>query len=216
MAAKQRKRFAMSRRRRNGLLTLAILAVSSLFWIDHRYGAGVRTEIVRHAHWGLDGFKYHEKPFSVVSVVDGDTLDIDVPDTNGDYTRVRLLGIDTPETKDPRVGVMYYGPEASAFAAALAEGKTVTVLLDTVSDVRDIYGRLLAYIRLPDGRILNEELIAAGFGYADLRFAHSHFDRYVRLQEQAIQTQSGLWKDVARDQLPRWLQREHPDLPIKP
>jgi micrococcal nuclease len=216
MAAKKRQRHAMSRHRRSGLLLLAMAAVSACVWLDRHYGGGIRTEIVQHAHWGLDGLKYQDKPFAVVSVVDGDTLDLDVPDGPDDHTRVRLLGIDTPETKDPRVGLMYYGPEASAFAEALVDGKTVTVILDTVGDVRDIYGRLLAYIQLEDGRVLNEELLAGGFGYADLRFEHSYFDRYVLLQQQAMDKQAGLWKEVSRDQLPKWLQRERPDLPVRP
>lgn len=206
----------MSRRRRKGLLLLLIMTVSVCVWLDRRHGGGVRTEIIQHARWGADGFKYHEKSFTVVNVVDGDTLDIDVPDGTDKRTRIRLLGIDTPETKDRRVDVMYYGPEASAYATMLTEGKTVTVVLDTVGDVRDFYGRLLAYIRLEDGRVLNEELIAGGFGYADLRFKHSCFDRYVRLQQQAMDAQAGLWKGVTRDHLPKWLQRERPDLLPEP
>ena len=107
---------------------------------------------------------------------------------------------------------MYYGAEATAFAKQLADGKEVAVIIDTVSDVRDMYDRLLAYIRLDDGRVLNEELIVNGFAYADLRFRHSQYDRYVRLQQKASQQKTGLWKDVTRDQLPKWLQRESPDL----
>jgi len=213
---KKRRRLAMSRRRRNSLLLLATLTLLACAWVDRQFCGGVRSAIVHQAHWGRDGFKYHNNSFRVTNVVDGDTLDIDIPDGSKDYTRVRLLGIDTPETKDPRVGRMFYGPEATDFAKSLAESKTVTVLLDPIGDVRDFYGRLLAYIHLPDGRILNEELIVNGFGYADLRFKHSQFDRYVVLQQHAMDAQTGLWKDVSSQQLPRWLQRQRPDLPVRP
>ena len=74
--------------------------------------------------------KYHAKTFTVVNVVDGDTIDIDAADGKYDHTRVRLWGIDTPETKNPKTGVMYFGPEAAEFTKELALGKPVTVYLD--------------------------------------------------------------------------------------
>ncbi len=57
-----------------------------------------------------------------------------------------------------------------------------------------------------------EELIIGGVAYADLRFAHSAYDEYVGLQEEAIAGKVGLWKNVTREQLPKWLQREMPEL----
>ena len=195
------------------MFVLVLIAVSIGVLVDRHFGSDVRTGIIEYAHRGLDGLKYHGKTFAVANVVDGDTLDIDVPDGPNKFTRIRLLGIDTPETKDPRVEVMFYGPEASAFAKELTEKKPVRVILDTVGDVRDIYGRLLGYIQLDDGRVLNEELIVNGFGYADLRFNHSQYDRYVALQQRAMNAQAGLWREVSREQLPSWLQRLRPDLP---
>jgi len=88
----------------------------------------------------------------------------------------------------------------------------VTVLLDTVAEQRDRYGRLLAHIRLPDGSILGERLIAEGYGYADSRFEHSSYDKYAQSQEQAIEKKMGLWAGINRSQLPDWLRRRRPDL----
>src|SRR5690606_19653965 len=105
-----------------------------------------------------------------------DTLDIAAADGDMATTRIRLIGVDTPETQHPTGGPMYYGQEATDFAKRLAEGRQVTVLLDTVSDERDRYGRLLAYVVLPDGRVLNEVMIREGYGYADSRFRHSRYD----------------------------------------
>lgn len=212
MAKKTRQVFAMSRRRRNGLFVLCIAILLTVVWLDRQYGAGLRKEIAQRAKWGVDGWKYHGKTFTVVKIVDGDTLDLAIGDGKFDNTRVRLLGMDSPETKSPKVPAMYYGAEATAFAEQLADGKEVTVIIDTVGDVRDMYDRLLAYIRLDDGRVLNEELIVNGCAYADLRFRHSQYDRYVRLQQKAMEQKAGLWKNVTTEQLPKWLQRESPDL----
>ena len=71
---------------------------------------------------------------------------------------------------------------------------------------------MLAYIRLPDKTILNEQIITKGFGYADLRFRHSRYDKFMQLQNQAIKDKTGLWKKAKRSQLPKWLQRERPML----
>ncbi|MCE5184541.1 MAG: thermonuclease family protein [Planctomycetaceae bacterium] len=107
---------------------------------------------------------------------------------------------------------MYFGPEATEFTASRALNQQVTILIDTASDERDRYGRLLAYVRLPDGTILNEELVRCGFGYAYLTYPHSHFEDYRQLMDQAMQEERGLWKEVKRDQLPKWLQQKRPEL----
>ncbi len=156
--------------------------------------------------------KYHAQTFTVVKVVDGDTIDIDIPDEPYEHTRIRLWGIDTPETKNPNVGVMYFGPEAAEFATKLVLGKPVTVYLDEGNNTRGKYGRLLAYVQLPDGRFLNEVLLTEGFAYADLRFRHSFYNRYKQLDASARGLKKGLWEKVTRDQLPEWLQQRKPNL----
>lgn len=161
---------------------------------------------------GFDGFTYHGKKFTVVNIVDGDTLDIDYPDGDKDFTRIRLLGVDTPETKHPRIPVMYYGPEATAFVEQLAGSRKVTIVLDPTKPTRGKYGRLLAYIYLPDGRCLNEELILDGFAYAYLPYRHQHSDLYLVMQLQAMTQKKGLWANVTRKQLPQWLQDANPTL----
>ena len=154
--------------------------------------------------------KYHGKSFLVAKVVDGDTIDIDIPDEPYEHTRVRLWGIDTPETKSEEFGVMYFGPQAAEFTGKLVSDKTVEVYLDT-----DKYNRLLAYIKLDDGKILNEELIRQGFAYADLRFRHSYYNKYQQLQAATKSTKKGLWKEATREQLPEWLQGMKPKLLLK-
>lgn len=210
---KKTARYAMSRSQRNALIGAFLFFVVPLVIVVDRQLAGVlQTVLQRTATGSPDRQKYHGRAFTVLEVIDGDTLDIDIPDKDFPDTRVRLLGVDTPETRHPTVGLMYYGPEASAFTKRLAEGRTVTILLDTVGDQRDRYGRLLAYVRLPDGRSLNEELIRTGHAYAYLSFRHSYSDDYERLMEQAMAEQTGLWNEVTRDQLPNWLKQKRPEL----
>jgi micrococcal nuclease len=102
-------------------------------------------------------------PPVVVSVVDGDTVRIDL---GSRVETVRLIGIDTPETKHPTEPVGCYGPEASARTEELlAPGTEVTVERD--AEERDRYGRLLAYVvRRTDGTFVNLELARGGFADA--------------------------------------------------
>jgi micrococcal nuclease len=210
---KFRRLYAMSRKKKNILLLMFFFFIlPALVALDHMGGASVRQAVRRSLYGSPDWKNYHQTAFSVAEVIDGDTIDLAIPDAKYPTTRVRLLGVDTPETRNPQTGVMYYGPEASAFTKKLCENQQVTVLLDAVADQRDKYGRLLAYIRLPDGSILNQRLIAEGFGYADLRFEHSFYDSYALLQEEVVRDKKGLWEGVTRAQLPQWLQKQRPDL----
>ena len=212
LAGAGKKRYAMSRRRLNTFWVLCILLAAVVVSVDRRAGRSRRQWTEQWGSKAGDAAKYHLKTFTAVNVVDGDTLDIDIADGEYARTRVRLLGVDTPETVDDRVGPMYFGEEATRFARQLAMDKEVTVLIDPIGDVRDRYGRLLAYLRLPDGTTLNEQLVRTGHGYADLRFTHSEFEKYVQLQEDAIRQGVGLWQEVTKDQMPGWLQRERPGI----
>lgn len=198
----------MSRRRKNGIVFLCLLFLTLLVLLDHGR-TGRRLQFPPKSEEKTKVFdleKYHGKTFTVVHVIDGDTIDIDVPDGRYERTRIRLLGIDTPETGGEKSGVMYFGPEASEFTKKLALGKSVTVYLDSPNPTRGKYGRLLAYVKLPDGRFLNEVLLTKGFAYADTRFSHSFYNKYRQLQAVARSDKKGLWQNVTPDQLPEWLQ----------
>jgi micrococcal nuclease len=96
-------------------------------------------------------------PAQVTAVIDGDTVDVAVA---GRRERVRLLGVDTPETVDPHKPVGCYGPEAAAFTNRRLAGRTVRLRFDRQR--RDRYGRLLAYLEV-GGRRFNDELLAGGY-----------------------------------------------------
>ncbi|NLX14120.1 MAG: hypothetical protein GXY44_10775 [Phycisphaerales bacterium] len=156
---------------------------------------------------GTDHDRYHNKTVTCVRVVDGDTLIIDVPDGNKDHTRVRLWGVDTPETdKSPR-GAGYFGAEASEFARRMVEGKPVRIVL-VPARPRDRYERLLAYVYLADSKtMLNEELLAQGYAYADHRFDHPWKQHFADLEKTARSKKLGLWENVTPDQYPEWRKR---------
>jgi micrococcal nuclease len=199
--------FAMSRRRKNGIIFLCLLVVMFLIWLDrdligHRWQLPAKSEEQAKAS---DVEKYHGKTFTIVNVIDGDTFDIDIPDGRCERTRIRLLGIDTPETRSEEFGVMYFGPEAADFTKKSALGKSVTIYLDPPNPTRGKYGRLLAYVKLPDGGFLNEVILTEGYAYADTRFSHSFYNKYRQLQSSARSAKRGLWKDVTPDQLPQWV-----------
>jgi micrococcal nuclease len=149
-----------------------------------------------------DRAKYHDRTFLCTRVVDGDTLDVEPRDFNRPDTRIRLWGVDTPETVKPETPPQHFGPEASAWVHRQCEGRRLRLELDPKRDPRGKHLRLLAYVYLPDGRMLNRELIRQGYGYADPRFEHRFDDEFAALQAEARAARRGLWKDVRRRDLP--------------
>ena len=130
--------------------------------------------------------------FDVVErVVDGDTLLLQ----SGE--RVRLIGVDTPETKHPSKPVQYFGKEASAFTRRIVERKRVRLEFDQANAARghkDRYGRTLAYVFLEDGTLLNAEIIKQGYGHAYTQFPFSHLEEFRQLEREAREQGRGLWQ----------------------
>ena len=165
------------------------------------------AERVAGRRQGDDYTRYHDRTFTVINVVDGDTFDIDIPDGQYPTTRIRLWGVDTPEVAGSRAGEMHFGPEASAFAKRTLSGKRVRIELSPTK-TRGLYGRLLAYgYRVSDGGSFNERLIETGHAYADWRFAHPLKRRYKMLEQRAQRRGAGLWANVKRQDMPAWRQR---------
>ncbi len=126
----------------------------------------------------------------VVDVFDGDTI---LVDTGAKKMKVRLLGIDTPEKKGPYTKAEAGGAEASRRARELALEQEID--LQYGSDyIWDKYGRLLAYVVLPDGRAMNEILLKEGLAKVYRRSDHDERDRYLHLEEKARRACLGLWK----------------------
>lgn len=130
----------------------------------------------------------------VIRVVDGDTLAVKL-DGDDRELKVRLLGVDTPETVDPRKAVQCFGKEASAFTKSLVDGERVRLDPDSLADEVDKYGRLLRNVVLEDGRDLNALLIQEGYAYAYLSFPLNPLRKteLKRLQSEAEEAKRGLW-----------------------
>ena len=173
------------RRLRVGALLLLALILIGLVVAD-RAGPGLYVTD--------DWRRYHGRAFEVVRVVDGDTLDLRAPDGASPVTRVRLWGVDTPEMAgaEGRGDAQPLAAEAAALSRRLAEGRTVTLLLER-HQMRGRFGRLLAYVRLPDGTLLNARLIEAGFSVADGRWNHSRHGGFERLEAEARSRGVGMW-----------------------
>ena len=84
----------------------------------------------------------------MLKVVDGDTIHVN---SNGQKLKIRMTGLDTPETVDPRKPVQCFGLEASAQAKTILGGQQVYLETDPSQDAVDKYGRTLAYIWTPPG-----------------------------------------------------------------
>lgn len=130
----------------------------------------------------------------VVRAVDGDTLDA-MLDGETVAVKVRLLGVNTPESVDPRRGVECFGKEASHFTASSTAQKRVRLVADAEADERDKYGRLLRNVVLEDGTDFNATLVREGFAYAYVSFPQNKQRKaeLVRLQKAAEVAQRGLW-----------------------
>ena len=127
----------------------------------------------------------------VTAVVDGDTVDVDL---GGERVRLRLIGINTPETVDPRRPVECFGREASQKAKELLSGQQVHLEADPSQDDRDRYDRLLRYVWLPDGRLFNLEMVAQGYAFEyTYEMPYKYQAEFARAQEQARAAQRGLW-----------------------
>ena len=120
-----------------------------------------------------------------VRVVDGDTIVLD----GGE--RVRLIGVDTPESVDPRRPVEWFGKEASAFTRRLVEGRRVRLEYDRTR--RDVHRRTLAYVYLEDGTFVNLEIVRRGYGHAYTRFPFRYLEQFRAAERQARAERAGLW-----------------------
>ncbi|MEK7170283.1 MAG: thermonuclease family protein [Patescibacteria group bacterium] len=133
-----------------------------------------------------------EEEVKVVRVVDGDTIEVEI---NGKVEPVRYIGIDTPETVDPRKPVQCFGVEAAKKNKELMEGEMVRLEGDTTD--RDKYNRLLRYVWLGD-TLINEALVAQGFAKSysyppDIKYQ----DRFVSAEKKARENKLGLWTACA-------------------
>lgn len=176
-----------TRRLARFLLLLVVLAVASAI-VRNLTGTTSWTTAPATA---ADGPVGADGPYRVVRDIDGDTIVVDVA---GVPTTVRLIGIDTPETKKPGTPVQCYGPEASAYTAALVDGRQVWLQRDPTQDQVDVYGRTLAYVWLDTGTMLETQLLAGGYA-REYTYDRAYLERsdFRRLEHDAKTRGAGLW-----------------------
>lgn len=165
------------------IIGLVILAVAYIYQgqISGVYDIGVATTTPNTV-----GVYY-----DVTKVTDGDTLHVSI---DGKDEVVRLIGINTPETVDPRRAVECFGKEASDRMKEIAKGTIVRLEYDDSQALRDTYNRLLAYVYLEDGQMINRKMVAEGYAYEYTYLTPYRYQREFRdLQRLAQSASRGLW-----------------------
>lgn len=132
--------------------------------------------------------------FTVTKVIDGDTIEVVI---KGVKTKIRVIGINTPETVDPRKDVECFGKEASDKAKSILLNKIVRLEEDMTQNNIDKYGRLLRYIFTQDKNDFGLEMIREGFAY-EYTYAdpYKYQASYIEAQKSAQSNLKGLWGDT--------------------
>jgi endonuclease YncB( thermonuclease family) len=126
----------------------------------------------------------------VIRVVDGDTIEVRF--SNGAIAKVRLIGVNTPETVAPNRPVERYGKEASNYTKKRLTNKTVTLEFDV--GIKDKYGRLLAYVWIGK-ELYNETLVKEGYARVmTIQPNVKYQERFIKAERAARQAKKGLWK----------------------
>ncbi len=187
-------------RRNKTIVSLIVLAVLSYFGANTETGAaliGTHTNTTNSSKRVTCGSKGTASGivYCVEHVVDGDTVDLDI---DGKRVRVRLIGINTPETVDPRRPVECFGKEASNKAKEILSGKWVSIESDPTQDTTDKYGRKLLYIYTSDGTLFNIQMIREGYAHEyTYRYPYKYQQEFKNAEHDARTEERGLWAPTA-------------------
>lgn len=140
--------------------------------------------------WTLTGGDPQGPWVLVTHVTDGDTIGIG---RGWRYQKVRLIGVDTPETVHPEKPIEAFGPEASAFTRQRLQGQRVHLAFEA-HNLRDRYNRLLAYVFLSDGTLFNAELVTEGYAQVRNPVPFRYYEEFKRYEREARETGMGLWQ----------------------
>jgi|SRR5579872_2522482 len=174
------------------ILILSALIILSLDFLIYRFGA-VKGDTVPAAQSAAvsESAPAGDGTYLITRVIDGDTV---VVNMNGKEETIRLIGVNTPETVDPRKPVQCFGKQASDFLKnMLPQGTMVTLTADPSQSDRDKYGQLLRYIYLGDV-LVNEEIIVQGYGFEYTYDVPYEFQKdFKATQNYASSGELGLW-----------------------
>jgi len=133
------------------------------------------------------------KEVKITKVIDGDTVEVSL---DGKIEKVRLIGINTPETVDPRTTIECFGIEASNKAKEILNGKTVFLEADSSQDNRDKYQRLLRYVWLDDKTNFNKQMVSEGYAYEyTYGVPYKYQTEFKQVEKEARENKRGLWAD---------------------
>ena len=133
-----------------------------------------------------------QKLFKIIKVTDGDTITASI---RGKNESIRLLGIDTPETVDPRKPVQCFGKAASDKMKSFVLEKYVKLVDDSTQGNRDKYKRLLRFVYLPDSKatFVNGEMVKQGFAFSYRQYPTKFLDKFNAFEKYARENNLGLW-----------------------
>lgn len=166
------------------IIILIILSLSGYFYQEFYKEKEIGTEQIQ----GVES--NNESQYKVLKVIDGDTVQLET------IGKVRLIGVDTPETVDPRKEVQCYGKEASEYTKSRLLNNYVRIEYDQTQDSTDRYGRHLVYIYLGE-KNFNLELIENGYAYEyTYKVPYKYQREFKEAQTNAKETKQGLWGDI--------------------
>ena len=134
--------------------------------------------------------------YKVTSITDGDTIKVLI---NEKIETIRIVGINTPETVDPRKPVECYGRQSSDYLTSFLSNSSVHLEVDETQSDRDQYGRLLRFVFLTDGTDVGLEMIKKGYARESLYSSvpHKYHETYVAAEDNANKEERGLWNPNA-------------------
>jgi micrococcal nuclease len=134
--------------------------------------------------------------YRVTKVIDGDTIKVEI---NGKNETVRLIGIDSPETTDPRRSIQCFGKEASDKAKEILINKNIFLEKDPTQGDKDKYSRLLRFVFLEDGTNFNKFMVSEGYAheYTYQNNPYKYQQDFKDAQKTARENKKGLWADNA-------------------
>lgn len=172
----------LNKRQKKKLLGLAIsLLVVGFAWYANQNPRSQLGKVLSETSPGT---------YRVTEFVDGDTIKVDM---NGKVETIRMIGVDTPETHDPRKAVQCYGQAAADYTKQLINNKPVRLEADPLGTNRDRYSRLLRYVYTSDNKLVAAESIRNGYAFAYTSFPFAKADEFRSYEKEAREAGRGLW-----------------------
>jgi micrococcal nuclease len=176
-----------------GIITLVFLVI---FTLSENKNSTEENQDAGEVLSEINAGEYYE----VLKIVDGDTIQVNI---DGSVARIRLIGIDSPESVDPRTPVECFGNEASDYLKSILEDNSVRLLPDPTQGDEDQYGRLLRYVYIKNSDKPEEDtniaelILQNGYAFEFTYDTPYQFQqKFQELEEEAMTNKRGLWNDA--------------------